>query len=230
MSLVRGSSNITLCSLKVRSNSKFSCFLGSNEGPHRMCNLTLDEQRTQVCFIMVLARSFQLMNEEALFFNLLFSQVTLWAMAKSPLMFGGDLRKLDDTTYNLITNPTILRINSFSSDNMEACNINFLKLFKIIFILSSILTIVFFLHPQFPHITSSEVHGMKQNIYSRDLTEEDTLHRPDFGLTSCGDSRANVWSVKTLSQDVEQICWEANSGNKFEDPLCLVKRNLLVAL
>ncbi|XP_021901280.1 probable alpha-galactosidase D isoform X2 [Carica papaya] len=147
---------------------------GSNEGPHRMCNLTLDEQRTQV---------------------------TLWAMAKSPLMFGGDLRKLDDTTYNLITNPTILRINSFSSDNME-----------------------------FPHITSSEVHGMKQNIYSRDLTEEDTLHRPDFGLTSCGDSRANVWSVKTLSQDVEQICWEANSGNKFEDPLCLVKRNLLVAL
>ncbi|XWS34704.1 hypothetical protein CRYUN_Cryun21dG0060600 [Craigia yunnanensis] len=36
---------------------------GSNEGPHRTSNLNLDEQRTQM---------------------------TLWAMAKSPLMFGGD--------------------------------------------------------------------------------------------------------------------------------------------
>ncbi|PPS14631.1 hypothetical protein GOBAR_AA05951 [Gossypium barbadense] len=36
---------------------------GSNEGPHRTSNLNLDEQRTQI---------------------------TLWAMAKSPLMFGGD--------------------------------------------------------------------------------------------------------------------------------------------
>ena len=41
-------------------------------------------------------------------------------MAKSPLMFGGDLRKLDETTYNLLTNPILLEINSFSSNNMEA--------------------------------------------------------------------------------------------------------------
>lgn len=42
-------------------------------------------------------------------------------MAKSPLMFGGDMRKLDDTTYSLITNPTALEINAFSSNNQEAC-------------------------------------------------------------------------------------------------------------
>jgi len=54
--------------------------------------------------------------------KLIFVQMTLWAMAKSPLMFGGDMRKLDDTTYNLITNPTILEINAFSSNNKEACN------------------------------------------------------------------------------------------------------------
>ncbi|XP_022735632.1 uncharacterized protein LOC111289010 [Durio zibethinus] len=65
---------------------------GSNEGPHRTCNLNLDEQRTQM---------------------------TLWAMAKSPLMFGGDVRNLDEATYNLITNPTLLEINSFSLNNME---------------------------------------------------------------------------------------------------------------
>ncbi|KAG5522014.1 hypothetical protein RHGRI_034282 [Rhododendron griersonianum] len=67
---------------------------GSNEGPHRTSKLSLDEQRTQM---------------------------TLWSMAKSPLMYGGDMRKLDDFTFNLITNPTLLEINSYSSNNREAC-------------------------------------------------------------------------------------------------------------
>lgn len=40
-------------------------------------------------------------------------------MAKSPLMFGGDLRQIDDITFNLITNPTLLEINSYSQNNME---------------------------------------------------------------------------------------------------------------
>ncbi|RZC48959.1 hypothetical protein C5167_017384 [Papaver somniferum] len=39
---------------------------GVNEGPHRRCNLNLDEQRTQM---------------------------TLWSITKSPIMYGGDLRK-----------------------------------------------------------------------------------------------------------------------------------------
>ncbi|CAO2828877.1 unnamed protein product [Amaranthus hypochondriacus] len=65
---------------------------GSNEGPHRKCNLNFNEQKTQI---------------------------TLWAMAKSPLMFGGDMRQLDEITYNLITNPTVLEINAFSSNNQE---------------------------------------------------------------------------------------------------------------
>lgn len=50
------------------------------------------------------------------------TQMTLWAMAKSPLMYGGDVRKIDPTTYGLITNPTLLEINSFSSHNMEVCD------------------------------------------------------------------------------------------------------------
>ncbi|XP_075656665.1 alpha-galactosidase mel1-like [Castanea sativa] len=66
----------------------------SNEGPHRYTNLNPEELRTQV---------------------------TLWSMAKSPLMYGGDARNLDVQTYHLLTNPTILEINSFSSNNMEAC-------------------------------------------------------------------------------------------------------------
>lgn len=65
---------------------------GSNLGPHRNCRLNLDEQRTQV---------------------------TLWSMVRSPFIFGGDMRKIDDTTFNLLTNPTLLEINWFSSNNME---------------------------------------------------------------------------------------------------------------
>lgn len=52
---------------------------------------------------------------------IIISQMTLWALAKSPLMYGGDVRKIDPTTYELITNPTLLDINYFSSNNMEAC-------------------------------------------------------------------------------------------------------------
>lgn len=65
---------------------------GTNRGPYRHSNLTYNEQKTQM---------------------------TLWAMVKSPLMFGGDLRRIDKTTYNLITNPVALEINGFSSNNEE---------------------------------------------------------------------------------------------------------------
>ncbi|KAF9603105.1 hypothetical protein IFM89_033830 [Coptis chinensis] len=65
---------------------------GVNQGPHRNSNLTIEEQRTQI---------------------------TLWSIAKTPLMFGGDMRKLDDATYNIIANPTLLEINTFSRHNME---------------------------------------------------------------------------------------------------------------
>ena len=47
--------------------------------------------------------------------------MTLWSMAKAPLMYAGDVRKIDPSTYDVITNPTLLEINSFSSNNMEAC-------------------------------------------------------------------------------------------------------------
>jgi len=56
-------------------------------------------------------------------------QVTLWSMAKSPLMFGGDLRKIDETTFGLITNSVILEINSHSTNNMEVlCQVHFVIL------------------------------------------------------------------------------------------------------
>lgn len=74
--------------------------VGANQGPYRTSNLTYDEQKTQM---------------------------TLWAMAKSPLMFGGDLRNIDDRTLKLITNPTLLNINAYSTNNMEISRILYTK-------------------------------------------------------------------------------------------------------
>jgi hypothetical protein len=45
--------------------------------------------------------------------------MTLWAIAKSPLMFGGDLRYLDDTTFALLTNVLVLQMNAHSTGNTQ---------------------------------------------------------------------------------------------------------------
>jgi alpha-galactosidase len=43
--------------------------------------------------------------------------MTLWAIARSPLMHGGDMTKMDDFTLSLLTNPEVLGVNQDSRDN-----------------------------------------------------------------------------------------------------------------
>jgi alpha-galactosidase len=45
--------------------------------------------------------------------------LTLWSIARSPLIIGGDLRKLDDATCSLLTNDEVLAVNQASRDNRE---------------------------------------------------------------------------------------------------------------
>ncbi|HEX2906577.1 MAG TPA: hypothetical protein VHO69_06950, partial [Phototrophicaceae bacterium] len=45
--------------------------------------------------------------------------MTLWAMSRSPLMFGGDLPSNDDFTLKLLTNAEVLAVNQASYDNAE---------------------------------------------------------------------------------------------------------------
>jgi hypothetical protein len=45
--------------------------------------------------------------------------LTLWCIARSPLIMGGDLRKLDDFTLSLLTNDEVLAVNQASRDNRE---------------------------------------------------------------------------------------------------------------
>ncbi len=43
--------------------------------------------------------------------------MTLWSIARSPLIMGGDLRHLDQPTLALLTNPEVLAVNQKSVDN-----------------------------------------------------------------------------------------------------------------
>ncbi|XP_011042388.1 PREDICTED: alpha-galactosidase-like isoform X3 [Populus euphratica] len=147
---------------------------GSGRGPYRMSNLNLDEQKTQM---------------------------TLWAMARSPIMYGGDVRRLDETTSSLITNPFILEINSFSTNNME-----------------------------FPFVTGTKVSAHKTTNHSRrsrrSLKEVGTSHTQFLGFTSCSHPKVNGWSIKALDQDLDQICWKESM--RSHEPLCLYKRKPLL--
>jgi hypothetical protein len=43
--------------------------------------------------------------------------MTLWSIARSPLIMGGDLRHLDQATLDLLTNPEVIAVNQRSSGN-----------------------------------------------------------------------------------------------------------------
>jgi hypothetical protein len=51
-----------------------------------------------------------------------FTLMTLWCVAHSPLIFGGDLTKLDDFTLGLITNDEVLAVNQTSEGGRELFN------------------------------------------------------------------------------------------------------------
>ena len=48
--------------------------------------------------------------------------MTLWSIARSPLIMGGDLRKLDDATEELLTNDEVLAVDRASRENREIRN------------------------------------------------------------------------------------------------------------
>ena len=50
--------------------------------------------------------------------------MNLWAMFRSPLMFGGDLPSNDEFTLPLLTNDEVLAVNQNSSNNKQLKNEN----------------------------------------------------------------------------------------------------------
>ncbi len=48
-----------------------------------------------------------------------YTLMSLWAIGRSPLIFGGDMIKLDDFTKEMLTNPEMLKVNQESSNNRQ---------------------------------------------------------------------------------------------------------------
>ena len=48
--------------------------------------------------------------------------MTLWCIARSPLMIGADLTKLDEFTLSLLTNAEVLAVNQHSTGSHELFN------------------------------------------------------------------------------------------------------------
>jgi len=51
-----------------------------------------------------------------------YTLMTLWSIARSPLIFGGDMTKMDDFTLSLLTNVEVLAVNQRSANNHEFFN------------------------------------------------------------------------------------------------------------
>ena len=69
-----------------------TCFRSASSAIGRTTQFTPDEQRTMM---------------------------TLWSIARSPLMLGGDMTKLDDVTLALLTNDEVLAVNQASEGNRQ---------------------------------------------------------------------------------------------------------------
>ncbi len=48
-----------------------------------------------------------------------YTLMSLWAIGRSPLIFGGDMTKLDDFTKEMLTNPEMLKVNQESANNRQ---------------------------------------------------------------------------------------------------------------
>lgn len=48
-----------------------------------------------------------------------FTLMSLWAIGRSPLIFGGDMTKLDDFTKMMLTHPAMLKVNQESTNNRQ---------------------------------------------------------------------------------------------------------------
>ncbi len=48
-----------------------------------------------------------------------YTLMSLWAIARSPLIFGGNMTKLDDFTKEMLTNPEMLKVNQESTNNRQ---------------------------------------------------------------------------------------------------------------
>jgi len=83
----------------------------ANWNPHRRAGAWPDADMLPLGTIMQGARTTRFTRDEQ------FTLMTLWSIARSPLMHGGDLTQTDPFTLSLLTNDEVLAVNQRSTDN-----------------------------------------------------------------------------------------------------------------
>lgn len=51
-----------------------------------------------------------------------YTLMSLWAIGRSPLIFGGDMTRIDNFTKEILTNPEMLKVNQESTNNRQVYN------------------------------------------------------------------------------------------------------------
>ncbi len=82
-----------------------------NWNPHRVAGAWPDADMLPFGVLEMGKRSTRFTRDEQV------TVMTLWSIARSPLMMGGDLTKLDDFTRGLLTNDEVIAVNQASEHN-----------------------------------------------------------------------------------------------------------------
>ena len=110
--------------------------------------------------------------------------MTLWAIFRSPLMFGGHLPENDDFTLSLLTNTEVLSVNQHSKNNKEILFEDGVSIWTANDELEPI-TYVAIIN------TSNEIRNLSINI-------------ADFGISGKATIR-DLWSHKNIAHSATQI-------------------------
>lgn len=165
--------------------------------------------------------------------SLSFWQITLWSMAKSPLIYGGDLTQIDQTSLGLITNPTLLEINSFSQNNMEVLYVqrSMMVINKLIYFVSNLFN-GFSVHDnilvvkfQYPFVYAKSSHGeiVQMTRPVRPVNDNDDMNN-GLRLTSCTNDRARGFILEAYNGEMNHICWKEGIRGENSSSFCLHKR------
>lgn len=84
--------------------------------PHRRAGAWPDADMLPLGTLILGARGTRFTIDEQ------YTLMTLWSIARSPLMHGGDLTKTDPFTLSLLTNRDVLAVNQHSTDNQPLFN------------------------------------------------------------------------------------------------------------
>lgn len=135
------------------------------------------------------------------------TEFTLWAIARSPLIFGGNLTRLDDFTRSLFTNRTVISINQYASYSRPVDVSSFGSGFRDARVWRAV-------------INAPGVRGYTEYVAFFNLsTEPRTLRATwkDLGFDGAEHSARSIWDYSTIKKSNEiTVSLAAHGSALFE--------------